>query len=228
MGLDGVEIVMAVEERFGIEISNQEAERIITPRELIDLVLTKVIAADVATCLSRRAFYAIRRSIVQEMKCDRNAVRPDSSLESLIPRKDRGHHWALLQRRVAVRRWPQLCKSIRTICAAALLGAGVFYWFFLRELHPTFRFPLAIGAAVVVVGSIFSSRSLKVEFPVTVRTVGELAQFLVGQAPELFEPEGRKWARGEVAAVVREIVTEVIGCNNYTEDSRFVEDLGLS
>ena len=42
MGLDGVEMVMATEERFGITISDAEAELIRTPGMLIDLVVSKV------------------------------------------------------------------------------------------------------------------------------------------------------------------------------------------
>ncbi len=50
MGLDGVELVMAVEERFGIEITNAEAEKIITPGMLVDLIYSKVEATDRSIC----------------------------------------------------------------------------------------------------------------------------------------------------------------------------------
>ena len=75
MGMDGVEIVMTVEERFGIEISNPEAEQIVTPGELIDLVLRKVTTSETATCPSRRAFHAVRRALIMELNCNRNTVR---------------------------------------------------------------------------------------------------------------------------------------------------------
>jgi acyl carrier protein len=39
MGLDSVELVIAVEETFGCRITDEQAERIVTPRELIDCVL---------------------------------------------------------------------------------------------------------------------------------------------------------------------------------------------
>ena len=42
MGLDLVEMVMAVEEHFGIEILDKEAYHITTPRKLIDYVTEKV------------------------------------------------------------------------------------------------------------------------------------------------------------------------------------------
>jgi len=42
MGLDAVEVVMAIEEHFGISLSDADAARCVTPAILIDLVLAKV------------------------------------------------------------------------------------------------------------------------------------------------------------------------------------------
>ena len=39
MGLDSVELIMAVEEAFGIEIANAEAETIVTVGDLLQIVL---------------------------------------------------------------------------------------------------------------------------------------------------------------------------------------------
>lgn len=41
MGLDSVELVMAYEEAFKIEISDAEAEKILTPADVIALVVQK-------------------------------------------------------------------------------------------------------------------------------------------------------------------------------------------
>lgn len=41
MGLDAVELVMAIEEEFGIDISDAEAEKLLTPRLLIDFIWAK-------------------------------------------------------------------------------------------------------------------------------------------------------------------------------------------
>ena len=39
MGLDGVELVLAIEDSFGVEIPDEDAERIITVGDLNDYVL---------------------------------------------------------------------------------------------------------------------------------------------------------------------------------------------
>jgi len=42
MGLDGVELVLAWEEEFGIEISDADAAKMETPAHVIDFVCTRV------------------------------------------------------------------------------------------------------------------------------------------------------------------------------------------
>lgn len=42
MGMEGVELVMAAEEEFGITITDDEAAKILTPRDFIDAVAEKV------------------------------------------------------------------------------------------------------------------------------------------------------------------------------------------
>lgn len=84
MGLDGVEIVMAVEERFGITIADEEAEITLTPGKLIDLVLAKVRKTDFSQCESRRAFYALRRALMKLTGVSHQAVRPEAELASFF------------------------------------------------------------------------------------------------------------------------------------------------
>ena len=62
MGLDSVELVMRVEERFGIEIHDSEAEPIRTPGMLVDLVFSKLQTGPQNYCASQRAFYVLRRA----------------------------------------------------------------------------------------------------------------------------------------------------------------------
>lgn len=84
---------------------------------------------------------------------------------------------------------------------------------------------LALG--VWVLGSSLT-RPFSLEFPSHHATVGQLAQFLVGAAPRLFEPEGRRWSPSEVAATIRDITIEELGLKpgQYREDVGFVQDLG--
>ena len=59
MGLDTVELVMAVEEEFGITISDEEAQDIRTVGDMYQCVLRKVIGTQRATRTSEETWAAL-------------------------------------------------------------------------------------------------------------------------------------------------------------------------
>jgi hypothetical protein len=63
MGLDGVELLLSIEETFGIAITDPEAEACATPGAVIDLVLGKLRTTDEQVCVSQRAFYLLRKGL---------------------------------------------------------------------------------------------------------------------------------------------------------------------
>jgi hypothetical protein len=89
MGLDGVEIVMAVEQDFGIQIEDSEAEQILTPGQLIDLVMSKVATTTTDICLTHRSFNLLRQFFVRRYAFSRNQLKPDTSLQTTLPRTRR-------------------------------------------------------------------------------------------------------------------------------------------
>jgi hypothetical protein len=57
MGLDGVELILAVEDAFQIHISDEEAGNVSTVGDLHDLVVSKLQGQDSKRCLTSAAFY---------------------------------------------------------------------------------------------------------------------------------------------------------------------------
>src|SRR5687768_242840 len=108
MGLDGVEMVMATEERFGITISDAEAELISTPGMLIDLVVSKVQLNSERFCRSQRAFYLLRRALHTTLGLERSAIRPESQIRTLNTGEAPEFFWPKLQAAVSARSWPPL------------------------------------------------------------------------------------------------------------------------
>src|ERR1700722_8938801 len=84
MGLDAVEIVMKVEETFDIAIENREAEKILTPRALIELVMSKVGRTDRAFCLTQRAFHRFRASLIRNAGFKREQIKPEVPMTNLF------------------------------------------------------------------------------------------------------------------------------------------------
>ena len=111
MGLDGVELVMAWEESFGITITDAEAGRLFTPRLATDLIDRKLSASGASgpgPCLTQRVFYRLRSALQNAFAVQRDRVRPQTSLQALFPAGRRREQWQRLQAQVGVADFPRL------------------------------------------------------------------------------------------------------------------------
>jgi hypothetical protein len=92
MGLDTVELVMAFEEAFGLEIPNTAAERMQTVRDVIDYVVARKPIVPTTTCSTQQTFYIIRRALGPT--AGRHArLTPDTRLEELSDRESWPRSW---------------------------------------------------------------------------------------------------------------------------------------
>jgi acyl carrier protein len=94
MGLDSVEILIAVEETFGITIQDGEASEIMTPADLISLVQRSVSSKPIRRpCLSQRAFHVVRGNICQVANIPKRTVNLRTRINNLFPKPDRSKLW---------------------------------------------------------------------------------------------------------------------------------------
>jgi acyl carrier protein len=225
MGLDIVELVMSIEESFGLELPDAEAEKLVTPAQLIEYILSQVKLTDQSVCLSRRTFYALRRTLMADFACTRRQVKPDVLLESLIPRPNRRAAWQRTQAALQSKSWPELHRPAWLVIILFVVFAGSSIGFWAAGLPP---WAAALLGVVPWRLALIATKPFRTEFPQSCLTAGELARFLVGHAPGLLAPTGRVWTREEVAVTVRRLTIEHLGLRpeQYREDARFVEDLG--
>jgi len=80
MGLDGVELLLAVEDAFHIHLADDEAGSVYTVGDLHNLVISKLQGQDSKRCLTSVAFYRTRRGIIDTLGIDRREVRPATHL----------------------------------------------------------------------------------------------------------------------------------------------------
>ncbi len=110
MGLEFVEMVLDLEDEFGISIADEEANKLTTVGAVIDYVRSRVKSADSGRCATSVSFYRIRRFLVEEFELKRSEVRPDSVLDQLIPIHKRRSFWKKLRNTFGGRlprlRWP--------------------------------------------------------------------------------------------------------------------------
>jgi hypothetical protein len=132
-GPDLVETVMNIEEKFGITLPNEEAEKIRTMGQLYDFVLARVARGQAQVCVTSAAFYRLRRALMEVCGVPRERVRTQTRLEDLVPLHDRPRYWQELQARLSnlhlppLRRPESMVKWIEVVShlplAPALVGA---------------------------------------------------------------------------------------------------------
>ncbi len=132
MGLAIVELIMAVEDRFQVRITDEEAEQMRTVGDLYTLIIQQMEACTPAArlafpCPSSVAFYRTRRALMAICGAPRSAVRPDSRLEDLLPLPRRQHAWQEIGQALALslpylQRPDQLLQMQGGILKGVLLG----------------------------------------------------------------------------------------------------------
>ncbi len=219
MGLDGVELVLSVEEGFGVSISDAEAERCATPGDLIELVHGKLQITDQRTCIRQRGFYVLRRGLMSTLGLKRSDVTLDARLADLGVPLDARTVWVSLRDAVQARSWPELVRPpwlrVLLLTISLLTFAGIcFASHWLLGL---------CGAGVVASISAKSTLGFRSHIPPKYSRVRDLIPFAVTS-------EGIAWNRDQIAALVQQLVIEQLDLKPgvYREDAHFVKDLGLS
>lgn len=232
MGLEGVEIVMAVEDAFDIQIADAEAEKILTPRQLIDLVQGKVAMTSTSVCLTQRSFNLLRKSLMRHGGWKRKQIIPAAALDELIPRGRRRPLLAKVTQELEIKKPPAL--SLPNWMNALLLGGALFTglpaaFVAARLVSVSVAVFIFIGVAILTAGiALRLSKPLRKDFPKELRTIGGLARWVMTHKPDLATATAPAWTRDQIAARVREIVVDVLDCKpDFSEDANFVKDLGL-
>jgi len=236
MGLDGVELVMEFEEEFGIELKDEEAVEIVTPRMVVDLICSKLKNIDEHTCQTQRTFYILRKAFVKMFDLDRKSITPDMPFRNLIEKSKEKEVWEQIEIDISARRWPEF---IRPLWMSRTLGAVGFTIFSLTICTAFYKFVLVdhidivegifyaaiLGIFLVILFGIIAAkltRPWKIYIPPVFKSVRDLIPYAVTS-------DQIKWDREVVSIRVKQIVMEQLGLkeSKYTEDSRFAEDFGL-
>jgi hypothetical protein len=233
MGLDSVELVMAVEEKFGITISDEEAQDVRTVGDMYQCVLRKVMVTDKSSCLTQKAFHLLRRTAKQLFNVPRDQFKPDAPLNMIIPRRSRRENWRKFQLAVGATNWPKLALSW---LGALTLLAVVFAvpWSVFVCGTALLRWNVVVAGATAAVFLVLGIRAGKLitrpfetEFRGGISTVRDLAYVVVAQNPQLFGTERATWTADETWAVLASVIKTQTGVSQFTKDSRFVDDLRI-
>jgi acyl carrier protein len=115
MGLDTVELVMELEDEFGVAIPDVVASRLISVGDTFQFITESLIGQEAVkgTCSTSRAFYALRRELVNRVGVPPGRVRLDTPLGELQPSLS-GREWRKIADASGLRREPHQLFGLRT------------------------------------------------------------------------------------------------------------------
>jgi len=101
MGLDSVELLMSVEDKFGIRIEDSEAEKIYTVQNFVDCVYSKIITNPNEKCLTQIVFYRIRKAF-RNLNLTEQKIKPETKITELLTQSELKENWHLLKTEIGL------------------------------------------------------------------------------------------------------------------------------
>lgn len=240
MGLDSVELVLAYEDAFGMQIPDEAAAQMQTPRDVINYVLPRLSSAGYAPCLHVSAFYLIRHGFSTQLRVPSRNVRLKTPLDELVPEDERPTTWHTLaltlginpRARLSRRPWPELSRpgwvdAAIFLAAAVVLVAAIL---FLPQvgIRGANAFWMGMGGCFLAIyGGAVVTRPLQKHFPRKLYTVEHLVAHIAHKVPHAGKRGRHGWTAEQVEWVVRRAIIDVLGITKFSLDDHFVRDLSV-
>lgn len=233
MGLDIVEMVMEVEEEFGVRFDNSQAAGVQTVGQLHAILLEKLRAKETRGCVSSAVFYRMRRALMETTGVAREQVRLSTPMAALLPIHGRTRFWREFQAGLGPFQLPPLLRPrwlVRLIFwpVFVLIAAGLLLLVIGPGVMPGLS--LIVVAALLGFAGVKLSAPLAVHLPSGCANVRDTTRAIVrSNYTDIADQFGRVnetecWRRMCL------IVAENLGVTpaSLTPDTRFVEDMGAS
>jgi acyl carrier protein len=216
MGLEAVELVLEIEDRFGISLPDDVASDTETVAQLIEVVAARVQQEEVGRCWTNHSFYKLRRELLKILALSPRKIRPSSQIKALIPRRQRRATLRQLSR--AGINPPPL--GLSSTAQFIVLGSTTIP-FVLWTVWLGSRWPL-LGVVPSLIVAYGLTRPLAVharEF----NTVGGMAQYLASKVLE--SNADIALSRSQIAAKVRAVVAEQLQVcvEDLDDETRFLD-----
>jgi acyl carrier protein len=220
MGLDIVELVLAVEEEFNLRIPDRDAEQIRTVGHLIDYVQTQVHCGRGAVCLSSRMFYRVRRILTATLGAPRRAVRPAARFEDVVSRHQRRRIWQLLRAEGLMLPGLRLSRIAQRVTTALAILSSTWLGLCSGGLVPALALAVLLGWVAWL-----ATRPLAVHVSCG---DGTLRAVVLSGSPFRANDRASSLPDQAIAARVRHIISESLGVplEEVRDEASFVEDLG--
>lgn len=228
MGLGAVELILAVEETFGIEIPDEEASHLVTVGDLHKLIVSKLAGESPGVCVTLISFQRFRRAIQNVCDVSRSEVTPSTRVDQLIPRAQRRLSWRRLQTTLGL----SLPRLRRSVTVRRAIGGGTLAIVFAAWLSGILG-SLSWFAAGLACSAMFLATALEVTRPLAVflphASVGALCVQLRDDNYGEFSRRSGRYNDDEAWTLLRNIICRQLELapDRVQLDSRLVRDLDL-
>ena len=222
MGLDGVELIMAVEEEFELVISDEEAGNVRTPGDLTDLVYSKLRKDRSDPCQSQHAFYVVRNVLIKELGVRRDQIKPYTNLCTLIPKDNRKKIFQDVISSISDGKtvYAGLVRPEKIeLLILSILAIFFFTILFFTSLNLVLNIIFSLMLFLVLIAS--TSR-FKTDFPRQFYNVKGLTR-IIGST------QNKIWNREELWIKIKDLIVEQLGVlpEEVVPDADFIDDLGV-
>ena len=224
MGLDGVELIIAIEDEFKVTLTPQEVFEADTVGRVVDVIYTRLRHSNDDPCLSQQGFHVVRKRLMEQFSISRSEIKPDSKLETLIPAVERRAEWneliaALagekcdwigLERPDRINRFVVFVFPLIAFVATALFVPMYLIW---------------LGIVPAILALIVGNRMTEKYAVLIPQDYSEVKSLI----PLVKSLDNRVWTKDEVFAKVRDITVDVLAVtpDKVKLESRWVNDLGM-
>lgn len=231
--MDGVELVLAIEESFRIQLPDEDVGRVSTVGDLYELVVSRlelgrVVRRDSAQCLTGPAFYQVRRAISKTMRVELRTIRPSTALRALLPTRSRRVRWLEIEKATGLK-FPALPIGIFQVCVFLTGVAGWMGWATNQDGGLGTALARGIGGLLTGMALAVAANRWLAVFPRRLVTVGDLVQDVVALNHGQLTAAALRWTREEAwTALCRIIVAQTgVEASRVVAEAQIVDTLGI-
>lgn len=232
MGLDSVEILMKVEETFGIKIPDQEAEQIYTVGDFHNSVWRHLSGRHSEKCKSQHLFYMLRESFANMFNFSPQRLTLDTSPEDIFPKTNRRELYLSFSKTtdlklsdlVLAKPWAVVLTAFGFLTIIGSLAASVTLIYMFNFSNWALLAPVAGIILTFLLSLLLNPKRTVIEEA----TIREFTQHTLAlNYSSLVADEGAN--RREMESVINYIISDMAGVDleEVTSEKKIAYDLGI-
>lgn len=232
MGLDSVEILVNVENAFGITISNYEAEKIATVGDIHNVVWRSLQGRQSMRCKTQQLFYKFRYILAVKFNIPKETIELDASLNEIFPTTNRRLLYRKLEKEIQLRLpslvLPTSWAIVLRITGVILIVGTAILALVLVQVYNFARWLYVLPVPGILVTVFISNMLDSVRTVFKPASLKEFAQMaLVFNYGTMTQDNGAK--RKEMELVINHIIADISGSDikEVTPGKHLGYDLGI-